>query len=153
MPELAGPTLGVKRNCTSQLAQNTKARSGVTKGGKSARWRRPVVMPACRTKSRGWQHFRNHKSDRSRRLEESNAGRRSCPNQAIALKMLSISVGRLGFYNCYLCCLLEFSTQYRKPSRKTCREGAHGQKDNRDPTARGDSHVCARVFQHDHSNR
>jgi hypothetical protein len=61
--------------------------------------------------------------------------------------VLSISVGRVEFYSCYL---LDFRIHYREPSRKTCRERADRQEDNSDPTPRGEGYACARVFQHDH---
>jgi hypothetical protein len=105
-------------------------------------------MPACRTKSREWHDLRNHKNRRSRRLIESNAGWRTCPYKSIAEKVLFESAGRVRFYNCYL---LDIGTQCREPSRKTCRERADGQENNRDPPPRGGSYACARVFfQHDH---
>lgn len=75
------------------------------------------MMPACRIKSRGWRDLRNHKNGRSRWLKKTNAGLRACPNQAITEKMLPISVGRVRFYNYYLCDLLDFGTQYREASR------------------------------------
>src|SRR5208283_722412 len=90
---------------------------------KSAGGRRPVIKPALGIEIRRWDHHRDRKHRRSRRLKKGETRSRSRPLECVAKQALPLDVRRLRLYGCYL---LDFATERRVTSRKACRERKDG---------------------------